>query len=43
MFSNNWIGVHETADDVWKDLVVNNRWAQVLHKQLNLQHKYNAQ
>jgi len=42
MFSDNWIGVHEAADDVGKDLTVDNRRTEMLHKHLYLQDNYHA-
>jgi len=36
MFSDNGIGIHEATDDVWKDLIIDDRWTQVFHKCLNL-------
>jgi len=39
MFSDDWIGVQEAADNVRKDLIIHNRWTQMLNKYLNLSHK----
>jgi len=36
MFSDNRIGIHEAADYVWKDLIIDDRWTQVFNKCLNL-------
>ena len=43
MFADNRVGIHKTADDVWKDLIVDDRRTQMFHKHFYLQDKYYAQ